>query len=239
MTLEQKKLSELIGEKIHSHQIKMRPRAYFIIGAILLGAGLTFAAICSAFFIGVTIFRIRVHGPFAYLTAGQTGLHAFLITFPWIPIALALLAAALGLVVMKKFDFSYHHAFIGILVGFGIIIILMGVFADVAELPGETENAPLVQLLSGIDYDNETVLIGTIIDVSSTTLDIITPDHINYRVSLATHPTITPATPLIKGEWVRLLGETKNGQFKISRIFHQKTPYGVPANSKSENELMK
>lgn len=237
MTPEQKKLTDFIGDKIHSKQIKMRPRSYFITGAILLGAGGAFAIIISAFFIGISFFRIRIHAPFSYLGAGQAGFQAFLSTFPWIPIGLAILAAVTGLLVMKKFDFSYHHAFLGVGLGVCAVIVVLGVVVDAAELPHGVENAPLMKTLTGIDYDTPGLVSGTITNVSHDEVTVTTPDKVEHKVQLQEKASVSPSTPVQKGDWARVLGEEEDGQFKAKEIYHSKTtPYGIPSQEKKEND---
>ena len=237
MTIDHDNISKIIREKIHSKQIKMRPRAYFVTGAVLLGAGGAFALIASAFFVGVSFFRIRIHAPFSYLGAGQAGIQAFASTFPWIPIALAVLAAGIGLLIMKKFDFSYRHAFIGVSVGFCAVILMLGAVVDASELPNGAEQTPLIGALSGIDYDTPALVTGTITNISTDEVTITTPDQIEHKVQLEEKPSVSPSNPVKKGDWARVLGEQENGEFKATRIYHSKnTPYGVPPSQIKDDE---
>jgi len=100
------KINKNIMSQIKSGQLKMKPRWYFVLGSILtlLGLlGITFAVI---FLTNLTIFLLNRPGfvnsfRFDYL----------LNSFPlWVPTG-AIIGMIIGLILLKRYDFSYRHNF--------------------------------------------------------------------------------------------------------------------------------
>lgn len=116
---------KIVMKKVKSNEISMKPKLYFVAGSFLMVTGLVGFSIGAIFLINLTFFLLRQHGPM-----GQWRLQIILSSFPlWIPI-LAIVGIALGIVMLKKYDFSYKKNFWIIIVGFIIPIILAGFVLD-------------------------------------------------------------------------------------------------------------
>ena len=129
MSKELNKTTEEIMSKIHKGQIKMRPRAYFIFGYILAIVGLVFSFITSIFFVGITRFNLRSHGPM-----GQYRLEQLLSTFSWWMPVLAILGLITGIWLLRKYDFSYKINFKLLIIGLVASILIAGFVIDMTGL---------------------------------------------------------------------------------------------------------
>jgi hypothetical protein len=111
--------------KVKSNEISMKPRWYFVLGSILMMAGLVGMSIGAIFLTNLTLFLMRQHGPM-----GQWRLQMIMDSFPWWVPILAIASIAMGIWLLKKYDFAYKKNFGLIAVGFIISIILAALIID-------------------------------------------------------------------------------------------------------------
>jgi len=129
MSKELNKTTEDIMNEIHKRQIKMRPKLYFILGYILTITGLVFSFTTSIFFVGLTRFTIRSHG-----RMGQYRLEQLISNFPWWMLILAILGLIFGILLLRKYDFSYKINFKLLIIGLIISIVIGGFAIDMIGL---------------------------------------------------------------------------------------------------------
>lgn len=129
MSQELNKTTKEIMDKIHQGQIKMRPKYYFIIGYILTILGVVFSFITSIFFIGLTRFMIRSHGPMAGYRLEQ-----LLSSFSWWIPLLAILGLVFGILILRKYDFSYKINFKLFVIGLIASMLIAGFIIDMTGL---------------------------------------------------------------------------------------------------------
>lgn len=220
-------LADKIKEQIRKKALSMRPKSYFVLGAILLGSGLTLAVLIAVFFFSAFIFRLRVHVPFGFLEAGPEGTRAFLSLFPWIPLLLAIVAIAIGIIILRRYDFSYRHAFGGLLIGFAGTLIIIGVVVDVAGFPSWAQREKLYQRITGTDFEAESWVFGIVTRKIDDSFNIETPRGMFYTVDCTGDTIYHPPIPVINGEWVRILGEMKPNAFEADHVFHSPPPHGI------------
>jgi len=222
-----KPLSEKVTELIKKQHVHMRPKAYFVMGSILLGAGLVASLLVAIFFVSVIIFRLRVNTPFAYLS-NHGGLAPFLENIPWAPLIIALVGVAGGILIMKKFDFSYRHAFLGIVGGVILSIGIIGLIFDTVGLPEEAEKVEPLQPFLHMQYEDDSWVSGTIISLESEMFEVGTPNGIQFTILYDSQTEIIPDTPLQNGEWVQIIGERDDDEFEADQIMHRSTPRRNP-----------
>ena len=103
----------------------MKPKWYFIVGSIVMFAGLVFSILSAVFFISVMSFVLRSHGPM-----GQYRLEAMLSSFPiWAPVC-AIAGVLMGFWFLKQYDFSYKKYFIPIVISLVSAVIVTGIAID-------------------------------------------------------------------------------------------------------------
>lgn len=119
MSKKQVDISQKVMEQIHERKIKIKPRAYFILGSILMFASLVLTVIGSVFLVSLTRFVLRTHGPM-----GQYRLELLLSTFPWWAPLMAILGIVVSIRLLMKYDFSYRHNFRLLIAGLIMAVIV-------------------------------------------------------------------------------------------------------------------
>ncbi len=122
-------LEEAVMTQISNNEISMKPRWYFLLGSLLMSAGLLGLSIGAIFMLNLSFFLFRQHGPM-----GQWRLQLMLQTFPWWIPALAVFGMVAGIYFLKKFDFSYKKNFSAIVLAFIATIILAAFLIDVTGI---------------------------------------------------------------------------------------------------------
>jgi len=107
MSKENITIESKVMEKVLSGEIKMKPKWYFVLGSFFSIAGLTGLFISTAFLFNLFIFTIRRLGT----GRGYHRIIYMLDNFPlWIPIV-GLVFLIFGIILLKRFDFSYKKNF--------------------------------------------------------------------------------------------------------------------------------
>lgn len=129
MSKDLKDIKNIVMNKIHDGEIKMRPRIYFIIGSILIFIGLVFSFLSSVFAISLMKFFLRSHGPMTGYRLDQ-----LLTSFPWWGVVLAVLGLTIGISLLRRYDFSYKINFKITLITLIAAIIISGWIIDMSGL---------------------------------------------------------------------------------------------------------
>ena len=122
-------ITNSVMKNIRSGEVKMHSRWYFVLGSLALLAGVVSSVIVTTFFVSLTSFALRSHGP-----GGTYRLQEILASFPWWAPMLALVGLILGIWLLKKYDFSYKRNFLLIIVGLLIAILIAGITIDYLDL---------------------------------------------------------------------------------------------------------
>ncbi len=118
-------IKENVMGKITENKISMKPKSYFILGSVLTFVGLIASVIFSIFLISIISFLLKEHGPM-----GNYRLSLMIESFPWWIPVLAFIGLISGIVLLKKYDFSYKTNFWIIIIGFILVIIAAGWLID-------------------------------------------------------------------------------------------------------------
>jgi hypothetical protein len=233
----QQQLADRLHELIREKQIRMRPRAYFVVSAVLFGAGLSLTIALAILYIGTIVFRLRIHAPFLFLQAGRSGWSVFFATFPWLPFLCAGIAIVASIMIMRRYDFSYRHAFPAILIGFCGVLIVLGITADILNLPSQANRIGIVQTITGTDYDTDTWIVGSVASLTDHDFTLQTPQGATYVVTQKSTTSRIPPDPVKQGEWAQVLGERDDGDFMADSIIHRPMPHGIPPIQQMQNSL--
>ena len=110
-----------VMEKIKKGEVTMRPKIYFVCGSLVLFLGVAATTVFAIFFTNITLFALRAIGPFDSMRL------AFLWSvFPWWAPVIGILGIALGIILLKQYDFSYKRSPLWIVLGFLIVVFLFG-----------------------------------------------------------------------------------------------------------------
>ena len=148
--LETKNIKFAVMNKIRSGEVKMKPRWYFVVGSFVIMLGLVFSFISVTFLSNLAFFFLRAHGPMRdYRLAAIFG------SLPWWVPVLAVISIVLGVVLLKKFDFSYQKNFVLILAFIGLAIIATAWILDYTKLNDLWfKRGPMRRYLNNSNYIN-------------------------------------------------------------------------------------
>jgi hypothetical protein len=151
MSKELKNITDNIMDQIHKEKIKMRPKAYFILGSIITFMGLVFSIVTSVFLFGLIRFTLRAHGPMASYRFDK-----ILSSFPlWAP-ALAIVGLVVGVWLLRKYDFSFKLNFKLIVAGFILAVIAGGWIIDIIGLNDAlSRRGPMKGMMRQYIQDND------------------------------------------------------------------------------------
>jgi hypothetical protein len=206
-------LSQRVMKEIRQREVKMRPRAFFVLGSVLLGTGLAGAILSATFFIDLAIFRLRVHDPFGFLWFGQFGLRPFFVTFPWLPFLVAIVGLLGGLVLLRRYEISYKKSFLGLAISLVVLILTTGFLLDFLgfnERVGQMR--PLPPFYPGRFVDRDWVM-GEISEIKAGEIIIITPQGEELSIVRDEKTFLPPDKKLTVGERIRAVGEWQEGVF--------------------------
>ena len=125
MSKKQQDITTSVMSRIQKEHIAMKPRWYFVMGSIAMIAGLVGLTIVSIFFVNITIFSLKTHGPM-----GAIRYQELLASFPWWAPVFVLVGLGCGIWMLKKYDFSYRKNFLFVILAFIAAIIISGIFMD-------------------------------------------------------------------------------------------------------------
>ena len=124
-----KDIEKNIMTKVRSKTLTMKPKWFFVLGSVSLFMGLIGTFIVGTFLTNLTFFLTRQHGPM-----GQWKLEQMLSSFPlWVPL-IAIAGIVLGILFLKKYDFSYKRNFLLIILGFVASILISAFILDYTGL---------------------------------------------------------------------------------------------------------
>ena len=103
MSRDLKNIQEDVMSKIKQGQLKMRPKIYFVIGSVMTFLGLVASIVVSVFTIGLISFLLRSNGRMF----GRNKMEYLSSIFPWWLIVVAVLGLITGIILIRKYDFSY------------------------------------------------------------------------------------------------------------------------------------
>lgn len=124
MPKELKNMTDDVMNQIRRGKLKMRPKIYFIIGSILTFAGLAASIATSVFAVGLIRFLVRSNGIWSHK------LDRIVSIFPWWVPTLAVVGLALGIILMRKYDFSYKIDLKRAIVLIILVVIISGWLVD-------------------------------------------------------------------------------------------------------------
>lgn len=125
----ERNIEDEVMNQVQSGRVAMKPRWYFVSGALLGYFGLVSLFIVAAFLVNILLFSLRIHGPMS-----QWRFEYMLGRLPWW-LALFAIGSVTGAVyLLRRYDFSYRKNFRLIAVAFISSVILAGWIIDTSGL---------------------------------------------------------------------------------------------------------
>lgn len=120
-----KLISQEIISKIEKGELKMRPKAYFVVKTILIIGWLVLAFLFALYFGSLIVFVLKVNDIFLFHGMGFRVIRSILLSFPWQLVFLVLGLIILVEITAKRFNFVYRKPLI-----ISLLIILALVFSS-------------------------------------------------------------------------------------------------------------
>lgn len=118
----EKSISQKVVSKIEKGELKMRPKAYFIIKTILIVGLLILAFLLALYFGSLIIFILRINDILLFHGMGFQVIRSILLSFPWYLVFLVFVLVILVEAVAKRFHLIYRKPLI---VSLFIILVLV------------------------------------------------------------------------------------------------------------------
>jgi hypothetical protein len=120
-------LIKRILEQVQSGQVKMRPKSYFILRAILVGLLACLVALFVLYLISFIVFSLRTSGVWFLPGFGFGALGVFFKSLPWLLIIVALALIVVLEIFVKRFSFAYRRPILYSVLGI-VILAFLGSF---------------------------------------------------------------------------------------------------------------
>lgn len=215
-------LTQKVMEKIRKEKVKMKPRVYFVIGSLFLGAGLAAALLLALFFLNLFFFRLRIHQPFGFLLLGRFGLSAFLAHFPWWPVILAIAGLLGGLTLLQRYDFTYKRSFLGVVIGLIAFVFTLGFLFDRLGFNRRMERVKPLRPFYQRQSSDKNWLAGEVLKVEGQHILVKTPQGEIMTVVLNDQTKAPTGREFVIGDQIRAVGEKQNSFFKAKGIIKDK-----------------
>jgi hypothetical protein len=156
MQKELKNISEAVMDRIYKGEIKMRPKIYFILGSVLTFLGLVASIAVSVFAVGAIRFVLRSNG-------GIVGhkLERIFTLLPWWLLPLAVVGLVSGIILVRKYDFSYKIGYKRAVVVAILVVISAGWLADALGFNSLLERRGLMRGMMRRNYQEESMKLNT------------------------------------------------------------------------------
>lgn len=129
----QQNIKAEILHKIQSGEVKMRPKAFFVmkVAVLVFVAFVTF--VVSVLLVSYTWFSMRAGGHFFLLGFGGRGLFEFFLVFPWLILLLDIALIFFLDWLLKRFKFGYHNPVLYIFIGSLLLITAGGTILNMTS----------------------------------------------------------------------------------------------------------
>jgi len=109
---EKNHIAEKVLGKIKKGKIKMRPKMYFVLGAILLVLGFFLLVLLVPYLVSLIVFSLRVSGVLFLPKFGFSGMRTMFSSLPWLLILITISLIVLLEMFARKFTFVYRKPII-------------------------------------------------------------------------------------------------------------------------------
>jgi hypothetical protein len=207
-------IHEHVMKQIQQERIVMYPRAYFIIGSLLVGAGMAGAVVTSVFFTHITLYRLRYDAVFNYLDFGSPGLQPFMHAFPWGPFIIAVCGLLGGSYLLQEHEMPYKYRYKRVSLIFIALLITLGVMLDRSGIREQIAN---IRPLQGWYEYNEKrpYVFGKVVEIQDGVAIIVTPQNDRILMSVRSP---SQWNMIGKGDMVHAIGGWSDNMFHVYHL---------------------
>ncbi len=119
-----KSISQAVIDKIKKRKVKMKPRMYFILRAVLIALAIVVVVFFVLYLVSFIMFSLQLSGVWFMPAFGFPGVAVLFRSLPWLLIIVALLSIVLLEFFAKHFTFAYRKsALFSLLIIIGVVVI--------------------------------------------------------------------------------------------------------------------
>ncbi len=217
MTSEQPRktsLSDSVLEAIESGEVSMRPKWQFVLTVSLWTLGTALAGLTLVYLSSFIVFALRQNGSWFVTGFGSEGWREFLISMPWLLVAITLIFLALLAYLVKRYAFAYArpllYSAVGIILVAGLGGFLIALTPLHSGLMGEAIEYRL-PLAGGVyrQYGGRNpgkIVTGIIVEKNNTGYTIYDQDKELLMVLITPYTKMPPKIPELR-DFIVVLGE--------------------------------
>jgi len=127
MTRNKPTIAEKVLNKIKKGQVKMWPKFYFILKALVFILGIVFILFLALFLISFIVFNLRASGVLFLPRFGLLGFRSFFMFFPWLLVIFSILFIIALIFLAKRYRFVYKKPLLYSIIAI-VVIVLVGSF---------------------------------------------------------------------------------------------------------------
>ena len=123
-------LADRVLNKLENSQVKMRPKAYFVLRTILIALAIIVIALFALYLTSFIVFALRASGLWYLPKFGFNGIGALITLLPWLLILIAVLLIIVMEMLVKYFAFAYRRPILFSMLGIIVLVLLGGLMID-------------------------------------------------------------------------------------------------------------
>lgn len=213
-------MRDTVLDAIHTDEVTMRSRYYFIVRSVLWGVGIVLTFGVTLYLISFIAFVFRSNALYALTSLGPKGFATLFISLPWILLLLVFIVFLLLQFLSSHFEFVYRRPLIHTILGSIFILVLGSILIGQSTLHArayrfsEEHKLPIAgSFYKDAIRENENVYIGAISNYTDTIFTLKARSGIDYTV-LITQTTRLPRPDLKEDMTVLVVGEKENNVIK-------------------------
>lgn len=221
------KMTDLIMERIHKDDIKMRPKLYFVVMNSVLKFLLAGTFMAALFFANVVLFKFRIYDPFGFLVFGKSGLNALFGLIPMYIIFLVAISIIGFSYVIRFFDISYKRNYSGLIVGMFVLVVSGGFILDKTGVNELIKTSNSLPTLYYGRYTTDRWVMGEVKEISydKKVMVLTIPFNLGERIVAWDDSTLFPKDETIsKGVYIKVIGSQDKNFFKAEGIVSSRSP---------------
>ncbi len=219
-----------VMEQINTGQVKLRSKYLFLAEKFSIGSGIILSVLLAIFFLSLLFYYLRATDNIIYLSFGESGLLAFLESFPYLLVTAFIACVLLAGALLKMSGSVYRQPFkyIALILVGGILVVGIGltlarvdrIFEKNMYLRSRTGIIVQPLLQPGLNERNRGIA-GRVVEIMSPFMTLQTPRGLQ-KVDISQVPSVDTAN-LATGMFVVGIGQKQEGLF-LARHVRQVAP---------------
>lgn len=218
-------IEKKIMTEIESGRVRLKSKYIFWAEKIGLRSAFVVTILSAILFFNLVLFYLKSSDNLAYLSFGNSGVFAFLESFPYLLVVAFIIFILLAGTIIVKSDFAYKSPFgflalaiVAMVIVCGIVLTYTGVAEKIEQeafgsRPGGFLFKPF--LSRGLEARHGGI-VGRIMEIGNSYIIIQTP-RASEKIIL-TNESSLPIEPLSEGIFIVALGSRDDGDFTVSKL---------------------